>query len=212
MTPIRLTIRYMKKMIPRLVSMQKVILVLGQNRPGKGTPSPTPSALFARSRSTPSAATVCLHGLDDIGLTLEHEAEDCGLRVGARDCVNNGYLASPPRSPSSSATCHWWELAEQRVGRPSADAGRGFGHASVPDEELLDLLVAAYRVRHFFRQSRGFELSDQRQERAVRRGLRLLLAVAGLEGRNPPLRPVHGRAASRRRPAPPNGRPRPIAP
>ena len=39
-------------------------------------------------------------------------------------------------------------IGRSRARRPSADGRRGLEHLAAPDEELLDLLAAAYRVRH----------------------------------------------------------------
>ena len=52
--------------------------------------------------------------------------------------------------PVIAPTCRWCDLAEQTLdGRRLTAAERTF-LLRVPDEELLDVLVAAYRVRHFY--------------------------------------------------------------
>ena len=97
-------------------------------------------------------------------------------------------------SPASSPTA-WRELADRVLEGHRLSADEGLAILRAPDEELLDLLAAAYRVRlSLVRQSGGLELPDQRQERTLRRGLRLLFAVAGVEGRDSPLPAGHGRS------------------
>ena len=54
----------------------------------------------------------------------------------------------PPACRTARRRC-WHELADARAGRPSPDARtRGWPFCGRPTHELLDLLAAAYRVRH----------------------------------------------------------------
>ena len=102
--------------------------------------------------------------------------------------------------PEITNTSPWHELADRVLDDHALTADEGLAILRSDDEELLDLLAAAYRVRRrWFGNSGESELPDQRQERAVRRRLRLLLAIAGFEGRNPPLPPRHRRRNPRRR-------------
>jgi biotin synthase len=56
--------------------------------------------------------------------------------------------------PVISATCHWCEVAEHVLDGHRLTAEEGLGILRSPDEELLDLLVAAYRVRHYYHGNR----------------------------------------------------------
>ena len=147
---------------------------------GRRLPPPLPAERAGRHRADAGA-----------------RGEDRGLRTGARNrvtCMAETPHRSP-RFPIISPTCRWCDLAEQVLD----------GHRLTPDEGLAMLRSrrrgvarpaggGLSRAAPLVRQPRRLELSDQRQERAVRRGLRLLLAVAGLEGRDSPLQPGHGRA------------------
>ncbi len=57
-----------------------------------------------------------------------------------------------PTAPFSTvlATCRWCDLAEQVLDGRHLTPAEGLAVLRVPDEELLDVLVAAYRVRHFY--------------------------------------------------------------
>ena len=123
-------------------------------------------------------------------------------------------MSEATKPPPADSASRWHELAARVLDDHRLTADEGLAILRSDDSELLDLLAAAYRVRRrWFGNPGESELPDQRQERTLRRGLRLLLAIAGLEGRNPPLPPRHGRRNPRRRP---NGRrterPKPIAP
>ena len=56
--------------------------------------------------------------------------------------------------PVISATCHWCELAEQMLDGRRLTPAEALAVLRAPDEEMLDLLVAAYRVRHFYHGNR----------------------------------------------------------
>jgi biotin synthase len=56
--------------------------------------------------------------------------------------------------PVISATCRWCELAENMLDGRRLTPDKGLAMLRCPDEELLDLLVAAYRVRHFYHGNR----------------------------------------------------------
>jgi biotin synthase len=58
---------------------------------------------------------------------------------------------SPPTPfPVIAPTCRWCDTAEQMLdGRRLTDV-EGLALLRAPDEELLDVLVAAYRVRHYY--------------------------------------------------------------
>ena len=91
------------------------------------------------------------------------------------------------RPPGTIWPTACWTAISSRPTRPSAVL-------AAPDEELLDLLAAAYRVRQrLLRQHGAALLSDERQERPVPRGLQLLLAVEGLRRRDSALQPAEPR-------------------
>jgi biotin synthase len=52
--------------------------------------------------------------------------------------------------PVISATCHWCELAERVLDGHRLTREEGLSVLRSADEEMLDLLVASYRVRHFW--------------------------------------------------------------
>jgi biotin synthase len=62
-------------------------------------------------------------------------------------------MAEPcPPAPFSviAPTCRWCDLAEQMLDGRRLTAAEGLSLLRAPDEELLDVLVAAYRVRHYY--------------------------------------------------------------
>jgi biotin synthase len=52
--------------------------------------------------------------------------------------------------PIIAPTCRWCELAEQMLDGRRLTPAEGLSLLRMPDEELLDVLVAAYRVRHYY--------------------------------------------------------------
>ncbi|MEN6557036.1 MAG: biotin synthase BioB [Thermoguttaceae bacterium] len=52
--------------------------------------------------------------------------------------------------PILSPPCHWCELAENVLDGHRLTPAEGLGILRAADEELLDLLVASYRVRHYY--------------------------------------------------------------
>ena len=155
-----------------------------------------------------------LHGLDDIGLTLEHEAEIAAYEHGPRHRPTRmKELSTSTMPPVVAPAGRWHDLADRVLDGHRLTPEEGLGILLAADEELLDLLAAAYRVRHRWFGNR-VDLNF------------LINAKSGLCGEDcgycsqsrvsraeiPRYRPGHGRADSRRRP---NGRrapaPRPIA-
>ena len=75
----------------------------------------------------------------------------------------------------------WQDLASRVLEGHRLCVEEGLAVLRAGDEELLDLLAAAYRVRYRWFGNRGpSELAHQREVRGLRRGLRLLLAVEGI--------------------------------
>jgi biotin synthase len=58
----------------------------------------------------------------------------------------------PPTAPFSviAPTCRWCDTAEQMLDGRHLTPAEGLALLRAPDEELLDVLVAAYRVRHYY--------------------------------------------------------------
>ena len=164
----------------------------------------TPCAVVARTRRVRKSRTA--HGVCLLHVLRSRAAVPPSTMAAMRESPDN--LTSPASSPT--AWRNWptgcWRATgfrKRRAGHPPR-AGRGVARSAGR---------GLSRPLSLVRQPGGLELPDQRQERAVRRGLRLLLAVAGLEGRESPLPLGHRRTGARRRPAgrPARGR-KPTAP
>ena len=63
------------------------------------------------------------------------------------------FMANPKTTapfPILAPTCHWCELAENVLDDHRLTPAEGLSILRSADEEMLDLLVASYRVRHFY--------------------------------------------------------------
>ena len=65
----------------------------------------------------------------------------------SRDRMANPHLTTP--FPIIAPTCRWCDLAENVLDGHRLTPVEGLGMLRCADEELLDLLVASYRVRHY---------------------------------------------------------------
>ena len=122
-------------------------------------------------------------------------------------------FAATTVTPAASAS-RWHALAARVLDDHQLTADEGLAILRSDDERTAGPVGGRLsRPASLVRQPRGSELSDQRQERPVRRRLRLLLAIAGVEGRDSPLpRWSPPRKSSKAPEGPPSRRPKPTAP
>ena len=100
--------------------------------------------------------------------------------------VSGGSATSHGSSSSGNAVelppGRWHALADAVLADQPITFEQASAVLAAPDDELLDLLSAAFRVRAILRPQGAALLPDECQERAVSGRLRLLFAVESFRG------------------------------